>query len=69
MQPEYSLHTFIGHSTSVVSLDFHPNKEDIICSCDSDGEVRCWSIDNSSCVNCVRVFNVCISYFFSCSFP
>uniref|UniRef100_I1NPI5 LisH domain-containing protein n=1 Tax=Oryza glaberrima TaxID=4538 RepID=I1NPI5_ORYGL len=55
--PEYSLHTFIGHSTSVVSLDFHPNKEDIICSCDSDGEVRCWSIDNGSCVNCVRVFN------------
>uniref|UniRef100_A0A0A9H2V4 Uncharacterized protein n=1 Tax=Arundo donax TaxID=35708 RepID=A0A0A9H2V4_ARUDO len=55
--PDYSLRTFTGHSASVMSLDFHPNKEDIICSCDSDGEVRCWSITNGSCVTCVRVFN------------
>ncbi|CAL4962715.1 unnamed protein product [Urochloa decumbens] len=55
--PSYSLRTFTGHSASVMSLDFHPNKEDIICSCDSDGEVRCWSITNGSCVTCVRVFN------------
>ncbi|XP_062214704.1 transcriptional corepressor LEUNIG-like isoform X2 [Phragmites australis] len=55
--PDYSLRTFTGHSVSVMSLDFHPNKEDIICSCDSDGEVRCWSINNGSCVTCVRVFN------------
>ncbi|KAL6842814.1 hypothetical protein ACP4OV_027658 [Aristida adscensionis] len=55
--PEYSLRTFTGHSASVMSLDFHPNKEDIICSCDSDGEVRSWSIKNGSCVTCVRAFN------------
>ncbi|XP_008673193.1 transcriptional corepressor LEUNIG-like isoform X7 [Zea mays] len=55
--PDYSLRTFTGHSASVMSLDFHPNKEDIVCSCDSDGEVRCWSINNGSCVTCVRVFN------------
>ncbi|XP_062204731.1 transcriptional corepressor LEUNIG-like isoform X3 [Phragmites australis] len=55
--PNYSLRTFTGHSASVMSLDFHPNKEDIICSCDSDGEVRCWSITNGSCVISVRVFN------------
>ncbi|RHN60849.1 putative transcription factor WD40-like family [Medicago truncatula] len=24
------------HSTSVMSLDFHPNKDDLICSCDGD---------------------------------
>jgi WD40 repeat protein len=68
MQPGYSLRTFTGHSASVKSLDFHSNKEDIICSCDSDGEVRCWSINNGSCVTCVRVFNVCTmqpSVFFS----
>ncbi|KAL5226984.1 hypothetical protein ABZP36_015249 [Zizania latifolia] len=55
--PDYSLRTFTGHSASVMSLDFHPNKDDIICSFDSDGEVRCWSINNGSCMTCVRVFN------------
>ncbi|VAH77420.1 unnamed protein product [Triticum turgidum subsp. durum] len=55
--PDYSLRTFTGHSASVKSLDFHSNKEDIVCSCDSDGEVRCWSINNGSCVTCVRVFS------------
>ncbi|KAJ6804399.1 transcriptional corepressor LEUNIG isoform X1 [Iris pallida] len=47
--PGYSLRTFTGHSTSVMSLDFHPNKEDLICSCDEDGEIRYWSITNGSC--------------------
>ncbi|RRT47772.1 hypothetical protein B296_00036653 [Ensete ventricosum] len=51
--PGYSLRTFTGHSASVMSLDFHPSKEDIICSCDSDGEMRYWSINNG---NCARVF-------------
>lgn len=68
MQPDYSLRTFTGHSASVLSLDFHPNKEDIICSCDSNGEVRCWSINNGSCVTCVRVFNVCNTNSFSLHF-
>ncbi|CAK8568678.1 unnamed protein product [Lathyrus sativus] len=48
--PGYSLRTFTGHSASVMSLDFHPNKDDLICSCDGDGEIRYWSINNGSCV-------------------
>ncbi|MCI01467.1 transcriptional corepressor LEUNIG-like, partial [Trifolium medium] len=32
-----------------MSLDFHPNKDDLICSCDFDGEIRYWSINNGSC--------------------
>ncbi|KAL8256271.1 hypothetical protein R6Q59_031338 [Mikania micrantha] len=51
--PGFSLRTFIGHSASVMSLDFHPNKDDLICSCDGDGEIRYWSINNGSCA---RVF-------------
>ncbi|KAL0903815.1 hypothetical protein M5K25_025868 [Dendrobium thyrsiflorum] len=51
--PGYSLRNFTGHSASVMSLDFHPNKEDLICSCDGEGEVRYWSITNGSCA---RVF-------------
>ncbi|KAL8537084.1 hypothetical protein ACS0TY_012316 [Phlomoides rotata] len=51
--PSYTLRTFTGHSASVMSLDFHPNKDDLICSCDGDGEIRYWSITNGSCA---RVF-------------
>ncbi|CAA6660818.1 unnamed protein product [Spirodela intermedia] len=47
--PGYSLRTFTGHSASVMSLDFHPNKEDLICSCDGDNEIRYWSIKHGSC--------------------
>ncbi|GFZ18554.1 transcriptional corepressor LEUNIG [Actinidia rufa] len=51
--PGYSLRTFTGHPATVMSLDFHPNKDDLVCSCDGDGEIRYWSIKNGSCA---RVF-------------
>ncbi|XP_041005146.1 transcriptional corepressor LEUNIG-like isoform X2 [Juglans microcarpa x Juglans regia] len=47
--PGYSLRTFTGHSTAVLSLDFHPSKEDLLCSCDNNSEMRYWSIKNGSC--------------------
>ncbi|GLU09803.1 hypothetical protein SLE2022_266430 [Rubroshorea leprosula] len=46
--PGYSLRTFVGHSTRVMSLDFHPTKEDLIFSCDSSSEIRYWSIKNGT---------------------
>uniref|UniRef100_A0A0A9EB78 Uncharacterized protein n=1 Tax=Arundo donax TaxID=35708 RepID=A0A0A9EB78_ARUDO len=46
----YSIRTFTGHSASVMSLDFHPNKDDLICSCDGDDEIRFWSIKHGSIV-------------------
>ncbi|AQK90548.1 Transcriptional corepressor LEUNIG [Zea mays] len=49
----YSIRTFTGHSASVMSLDFHPNKDDLICSCDGDNEIRFWSIKHG---NAVRIF-------------
>ncbi|RAL52948.1 hypothetical protein DM860_007716 [Cuscuta australis] len=52
--PGYSLRNFTGHSASVMSLDFHPNKEDLICSCDGDGEIRYWSINNGSCTRAIK---------------
>ncbi|KAL0559444.1 hypothetical protein IC582_004055 [Cucumis melo] len=45
-----SLRTFTGHSTGVASLDFHPSKDDLICSSDISNEIRYWSIKNGSCV-------------------
>ncbi|OMO57960.1 Regulator of chromosome condensation, RCC1 [Corchorus olitorius] len=52
--PGYSLRTFVGHSTTVTSLDFHPNKEDLICSCDNNSEIRYWSIKNGSCAGVLK---------------
>ncbi|KAF8705830.1 hypothetical protein HU200_031038 [Digitaria exilis] len=49
----YSIRTFTGHSASVMSLDFHSNKDDLICSCDGDNEIRFWSIKHG---NIVRIF-------------
>uniref|UniRef100_A0A5B7BII1 Putative transcriptional corepressor LEUNIG-like n=1 Tax=Davidia involucrata TaxID=16924 RepID=A0A5B7BII1_DAVIN len=46
----HSLCTFMGHSASVFSLDFHPLRDDLICSCDGDGEVRYWSGYNGNCM-------------------
>lgn len=58
IQPGYSLRTFTGHSAPVMSLDFHPNKEELICSCDSDGEIRYWSINIGSCAQVFKVLNL-----------
>jgi WD40 repeat protein len=50
-----SLRTFARHQQTVMSVDFHPTNDDVVCSCDSDGEVRVWSIDKGMCT---RVFKV-----------
>ncbi|GJS93920.1 transcriptional corepressor LEUNIG isoform X1 [Tanacetum coccineum] len=53
-KPGFHLCTFMGHSASVMSLNFHPNKDDLICLCDGDGEIRHRSINNSSCARVVK---------------
>ncbi|MQL71672.1 hypothetical protein Taro_003997 [Colocasia esculenta] len=47
-QPHFSTHTFSGHNSPVMSLDFHPKKTDLFCSCDGNGEMRFWSANNFS---------------------
>ncbi|XP_008802409.1 transcriptional corepressor LEUNIG_HOMOLOG-like isoform X2 [Phoenix dactylifera] len=48
-EPNFSLHTFAGHSSQVTSLDFHPKKTDVFCSCDGNGEIRYWNVSQYSC--------------------
>ncbi|KAF5752478.1 WD-40 repeat family protein [Tripterygium wilfordii] len=48
-EPRYSLQTYTGHTSHVMSLDFHPNKNDLFCSCDGNNEIRFWSISQYSC--------------------
>nr|GMD44305.1 transcriptional corepressor LEUNIG-like isoform X2 [Ipomoea batatas] len=47
----HSIRNFTGHSVAILSLDFHPNNEDLICSCDGDGEIRYWSVTNGCCTS------------------
>ncbi|KAL8145512.1 hypothetical protein AgCh_003610 [Apium graveolens] len=37
------------NSAPVMSLYFHPNNGDLICSCDSLDEIRYWSVKNGGC--------------------
>uniref|UniRef100_A0A1D1YR16 Transcriptional corepressor LEUNIG n=1 Tax=Anthurium amnicola TaxID=1678845 RepID=A0A1D1YR16_9ARAE len=46
--PRYCLHTFSGHTAPVRSLDFHPKKTDLFCSCDGNGEMRYWNVSSCS---------------------
>ncbi|CAI9100253.1 OLC1v1037212C2 [Oldenlandia corymbosa var. corymbosa] len=47
--PGCPLRTFVGHSSAVLSLDFHPKKDDIVCSSDGANSIRYWSIKNGDC--------------------
>ncbi|KAH1060678.1 hypothetical protein GLYMA_02G164700v4 [Glycine max] len=46
--PTFPLHTYSGHTSHVVSLDFHPKKTELFCSCDNNNEIRFWSISQYS---------------------
>ncbi|CAA2958429.1 transcriptional corepressor LEUNIG_HOMOLOG isoform X1 [Olea europaea var. sylvestris] len=43
------LKEYTGHTSHVMSLDFHPKKNDLFCFCDSNNEIRYWNISPFSC--------------------
>ncbi|KAL8146820.1 transcriptional corepressor LEUNIG_HOMOLOG [Apium graveolens] len=47
--PGYCLHAYTGHSYHVMSLDFHPKKNEVFCFCDSNNEIRYWNLSPFSC--------------------
>ena len=55
LQPRFSLKTFTGHTSHVVSLDFHPKKNDLFCSCDGNNEIRFWNINQYACTRISKV--------------
>ncbi|KAF4347313.1 hypothetical protein F8388_026590 [Cannabis sativa] len=46
--PNYSMRTYSGHTSHVLSLDFHPKKTDLMCSCDANSEIRYWNLSQYS---------------------
>ncbi|XP_010509984.1 PREDICTED: transcriptional corepressor LEUNIG_HOMOLOG-like isoform X2 [Camelina sativa] len=51
--PGYFLRTISGHAAPVMSIDFHPKKTELLCSCDSNNDIRFWDI-NASCVRATK---------------
>uniref|UniRef100_M4E296 LisH domain-containing protein n=1 Tax=Brassica campestris TaxID=3711 RepID=M4E296_BRACM len=49
-KPGYFVRTISGHNAPVMSLDFHPKKTDLFCSCDTNNEIRFWSINAANCL-------------------
>ncbi|PSS14082.1 Transcriptional corepressor like [Actinidia chinensis var. chinensis] len=47
--PSYCLHAYTGHTSHVMSLDFHPKKNDLFCFCDSNNEIRYCNISPFTC--------------------
>ncbi|XVE84765.1 hypothetical protein DITRI_Ditri17bG0039000 [Diplodiscus trichospermus] len=48
-QPNYCIWKYTGHTAQVMSLDFHPKKNELFCSCDGNSEIRFWNINQYSC--------------------
>ncbi|KAJ4747042.1 Transcriptional corepressor leunig-like protein [Rhynchospora pubera] len=42
------IQTFMGHSSQVTSLDFHPKRTELLCSSDDNGEIRFWLVGQNS---------------------
>ncbi|KAE8706067.1 hypothetical protein F3Y22_tig00110407pilonHSYRG00021 [Hibiscus syriacus] len=49
--PSKSLFKLARHAEKVLSLDFHPRKVDLLCSCDNNNEIRLWNINQRACIN------------------
>ncbi|PWA68707.1 transcriptional corepressor [Artemisia annua] len=47
--PSYCVHAQTGHTSHVMSLDFHPKKTDLFCFCDSKNEIHYWNMNPFRC--------------------
>ncbi|XP_057948630.1 transcriptional corepressor LEUNIG_HOMOLOG-like [Malania oleifera] len=56
-RPSSALFKLLGHTEQVMSLDFHPNKVDLLCSCDSNAEIRLWNVNNCACTRVTKGAN------------
>lgn len=53
-KPSYVSQPFTGHASHVMSLDFSPKNNEILCSCDANSEIRFWNISQYSCTRAFK---------------
>ncbi|KAK8466575.1 hypothetical protein PHAVU_008G125400 [Phaseolus vulgaris] len=47
--PTRCVQEYSGHSSAIMSLDFHPKKTELFCFCDGENEIRYWNINSPNC--------------------
>ncbi|KRG99806.2 hypothetical protein GLYMA_18G171100v4 [Glycine max] len=52
--PSRCLQEYSGHSSAIMSLDFHPKKTELFCFCDGENEIRYWNINSSTCTRVTK---------------
>ncbi|XP_011096320.1 transcriptional corepressor LEUNIG-like [Sesamum indicum] len=55
--PGRALFNFVGHAEHVMSVDFHPRNPNLLCSCDSNDEIRLWNVKESACFHSFKGAN------------
>lgn len=53
-QPNFCIWKYTGHTAQVMSLDFHPKKNELFCSCDGNSEIRFWNFNQYSCTRILK---------------
>ncbi|KAL2341878.1 hypothetical protein Fmac_009818 [Flemingia macrophylla] len=53
-KPTISPAILTGHTEQVMSLDFHPRKIDLLCSCDNNDVIRLWDINQRVCTHTTK---------------
>ncbi|XP_021763452.1 transcriptional corepressor LEUNIG_HOMOLOG-like isoform X1 [Chenopodium quinoa] len=48
--PSHCMNVYPGRGNHVMSLDFHPKKNDLFCFCDSNSDIHYWSMSPFSCI-------------------
>ncbi|TKY66106.1 Transcriptional corepressor LEUNIG-like [Spatholobus suberectus] len=52
--PSRCVQEYSGHSSAIMSLDFHPKKDELFCFCDGENEIRYWNINSTSCTRVTK---------------
>ncbi|XP_021300658.1 transcriptional corepressor LEUNIG_HOMOLOG-like [Herrania umbratica] len=52
--PSFCVQAYNGHTSPVMSLDFHPKKTDLFCFCDNDNEIRYWNLNTFLCTRMTK---------------
>ncbi|OIW07557.1 hypothetical protein TanjilG_08444 [Lupinus angustifolius] len=60
--PSRCVQQYTGHNSAVMSLDFHPNKTDLLCFSDSENEIRYWNMTTSSFTNTLKGGNAQVRF-------
>ncbi|KAF1895736.1 hypothetical protein Lal_00037852 [Lupinus albus] len=60
--PNHCMQEYTGHNSAVMSVDFHPNKTDLLCFSDSKNEIRFWNMTASSFTGALKGGNAQVRF-------